>query len=79
MTRYGSFARCSIPGMSGFKPVRVAERSSLAPNETVAGPAIIVERQTSVVVSEEFDARVLETTNDIELRRRAPAAAEEHA
>ena len=60
---------------SDFKPVLVAERSSLVPNETVAGPAIIVERQTSIVVSEEFDARVLKT-NDIELRRRAPSAAE---
>ena len=58
-----------------FRPVLVAERSSLGPNETVAGPAIIVERQTSIVVSEEFDARVLETY-DLELRRRVLPAAE---
>ncbi len=57
---------------SGFKPVPVADRSSLGPGVTVAGPAIIVEPQTSVVVSEEFDAQVL-ATNDIELRLRAPA------
>ena len=58
---------------SGFKPVPVADRAFLVPGETVAGPAIIVERQTSIVVSEEFDARVL-ATNDIEIRRRAAAA-----
>ena len=72
------FRKVFDPRQSDFKSVLVVERSSLAPNETVAGPAIIVERQTSIVVSEEFDARVLETY-DMELRRRAPATAGEDA
>ena len=72
------FRKVFDPRQSGFKSVLVAERLSLPPNETFAGPAIIVERQTSIVVSEEFDARVLETY-DMELRRRAPATAGEDA
>ena len=43
-------------------------RSGLGKNDTVPGPAIIVENETSIVVSSDFTARVLQG-GDIELTR----------
>ena len=50
------------------KPFTVVARSGLGKNDTVPGPAIIVENETSIVVSSDFTARVLQG-GDMELTR----------
>jgi N-methylhydantoinase A len=52
-----------------FVEVAIHERAALAPGAIVPGPAIIVEDETSTVVSRHFDARI-DRFGYIELRRR---------
>ena len=57
--------------LGDFRSVKVIGRAHLDKNAVLDGPAIIVERQTSVVVAAGFEARLL-ATGDIELRRMMP-------
>jgi N-methylhydantoinase A len=52
-----------------FVEVAIYERASLAPGATLPGPAVIVEDETSTVVSRAFDARI-DRFGYIELTRR---------
>ena len=60
------------PDTAEFVEVAIYERASLAPGAVITGPAIIVEDETSTVVSRNFDARV-DRFGYIELRRRTAA------
>ena len=44
------------PGRGAALPTAIYERSALAPGAWVSGPAIVVERETSTVVTGSFDA-----------------------
>jgi N-methylhydantoinase A len=60
------------PDTGGFAEVPIHERSALSPGSTIAGPAVIVEDETSTVVSPLFDARV-DRFGYIEMVRRRAA------
>ena len=53
-----------------FVEVAIYERAALTPGATLAGPDVIVEDETSTVVSRAFDARI-DRFGYIELVRRA--------
>jgi N-methylhydantoinase A len=53
-----------------FVEVAIHERATLVPGATISGPAVIVEDETSTVVSRPFDARI-DRFGYIELVRRA--------
>ncbi|HVC51798.1 MAG TPA: hydantoinase/oxoprolinase family protein [Stellaceae bacterium] len=53
-----------------FVEVAIHERAALVPGATIAGPAVIVEDETSTVVSRHFDARI-DRFGYIEMLRRA--------
>jgi N-methylhydantoinase A len=53
-----------------FRDVAIHYRRDLSPGATIAGPAVIVEDETSTVVSPRFDA-VIDGFGYIELRRRS--------
>jgi N-methylhydantoinase A len=53
-----------------FFEVAIYERAALLPGAVIPGPAVIVEDETSTVVSRHFDARI-DTFGYIELTRRA--------
>ena len=44
------------PSSNGMRDSRIVERQTLTPGARVAGPAVIVERETSTVVTSPFDA-----------------------
>jgi N-methylhydantoinase A len=54
-----------------FVEVAIHERAALVPGATIAGPAVIVEDETSTVVSRHFDARI-DRFGYIEMTRRVP-------
>jgi N-methylhydantoinase A len=58
------------PDGADFVEVAIHERATLAPGAVIPGPAVIVEDETSTVVSRHFDARI-EAYGYIELTRRA--------
>jgi N-methylhydantoinase A len=58
------------PVEGGFLDMAIYARRDLAPGAAIAGPAIIVEDETSTVISPRFDA-VIDGFGYIELRRRA--------
>jgi N-methylhydantoinase A len=58
------------PDRAEFFDVPVHERDALAPGMTVEGPALIVEDQTTTVVSRHFDAS-LNGAGHLDLRRKA--------
>jgi N-methylhydantoinase A len=60
------------PDTGAFMEVPIHERSALSPGATIAGPAVIVEDETSTVVSPLFDARV-DRFGYIEMIRRTAA------
>ena len=57
------------PDSADFVEVAIHERSALAPGAIIPGPAIIVEDETSTVISRLFDARI-DARGYIELTRR---------
>jgi N-methylhydantoinase A len=57
------------PETAEFVDVAIYERAALAPGATLAGPAVIVEDETSTVIGGNFDARI-DPYGYIELRRR---------
>jgi N-methylhydantoinase A len=57
------------PESAEFVEVAIYERAALAPGATLAGPAVIVEDETSTVVGRNFDARI-NAYGYIELARR---------
>jgi N-methylhydantoinase A len=59
------------PVAGAFLDFAIFARRDLAPGATIAGPAIIVEDETSTVISPRFDA-VIDGFGYVELRRRAP-------
>ena len=59
------------PDGAGFVEVAIYERPALSPGAVIAGPAVIVEDETSTVVSRSFDARI-DARGYIELTRRIP-------
>jgi N-methylhydantoinase A len=58
------------PGSGEFVSVAIYDRASLSPGARIAGPAIIVEDETSTVVTRLFDAAI-DAFGYIELTRRA--------
>jgi N-methylhydantoinase A len=56
-----------------FIEVAIYERAALVPGAVIAGPAVIVEDETSTVVSRAFDARI-DAYGYIELTRRERAS-----
>jgi N-methylhydantoinase A len=58
------------PDSAEFVEVAIHERAALVPGAVIPGPAIIVEDETSTVVSRRFDARI-DAFGYIELTRRA--------
>ncbi|HTV88239.1 MAG TPA: hydantoinase/oxoprolinase family protein [Stellaceae bacterium] len=56
-----------------FAEIAIYERDTLVPGAVISGPAIIVEDETSTVVTRHFDARI-DAFGDIDMRRRAAAA-----
>jgi N-methylhydantoinase A len=59
------------PDGAGFAEVAIYERAALMPGAVVPGPAVIVEDETSTVVSRAFDARI-DRFGCIELARKNP-------
>jgi N-methylhydantoinase A len=59
------------PDGADFVEVAIHERAALSAGAVIPGPAIIVEDETSTVVSRAFDARI-DRFGYIELTRRAP-------
>jgi len=57
------------PETAGFVDVAIHERAALVPGAIINGPAVIVEDETSTVVSRTFDARI-DRFGYIELSRR---------
>jgi N-methylhydantoinase A len=57
------------PDSAAFAEVAIYERASLVPGAAITGPAVIVEDETSTVVSRGFDARI-DRFGYIELNRR---------
>jgi N-methylhydantoinase A len=66
----GSRRRMFEPNLAKWRNVPVYERSGLKPGARVQGPALIVEDQTTVVVTSVFDASV-DSLGSIVLDRRA--------
>ena len=62
-------ARVFDPDSGEFVDVPIYERADLAPGARIRGPAVIVEDETSTVVSPLFDARI-DRFGYIELTRR---------
>ena len=62
------------PKLAKWRTVPVYERSAMAPGARVAGPALIVEDQTTVVVTADFDASI-NSLGSIVLDRRAASRA----
>jgi N-methylhydantoinase A len=60
------------PDSADFVDVAIHERAALAPGAVIPGPAIIVEDETSTVVSRTFDAHI-DAHGYIELTRRGTA------
>jgi N-methylhydantoinase A len=60
------------PDNADFVEVAIHERAALAPGAVIPGPAVIVEDETSTVVSRHFDARI-DAFGYIELMRRGTA------
>src|SRR5205823_1150912 len=58
------------PDSAEFVEVAIHERAALAPGAVIPGPAIIVEDETSTVISRNFDARI-DAWGYIELTRRS--------
>jgi N-methylhydantoinase A len=54
----GSHRRIFEPKLAKWRKVPVYERSSMRPGARVQGPALIVEDQTTVVVTSDFNASV---------------------
>ena len=63
------------PGTGETIEVKVYRRGDLRPGAQIAGPALIVEDETSTVVSPAFDASV-DGYRYIELTRRSPDGAQ---
>lgn len=61
------------PASGAFLPTGIIERTSLKPGDKVIGPTIIVERETSTVVTSPFDA-VFQADGTILLIRKGAAA-----
>jgi N-methylhydantoinase A len=61
------------PARGAPLPSAIVERASLTQGARVAGPAVIVERETATVVTSTFDA-VLQSDRSILLARKGPAA-----
>jgi N-methylhydantoinase A len=59
------------PESAEFVEVAIYERAALSPGAVIPGPAVIVEDETSTVVSRRFDARI-DAWGYIELIRRNP-------
>jgi N-methylhydantoinase A len=59
------------PATGSAQTYAIVERETLSPDDRVIGPAVIVERETSTVVTTQFDA-VIQTDGTILLIRRAP-------
>ncbi|HEX2151316.1 MAG TPA: hydantoinase/oxoprolinase family protein [Stellaceae bacterium] len=59
------------PDGADFVEVAIYERGALAPGAVIPGPAVIVEDETSTVVSRRFDARI-DAWGYIELTRKNP-------
>jgi N-methylhydantoinase A len=57
------------PETGEFVEVGIYDRPSLSPGATLKGPAVIVEDETSTVISRNFDARI-DAFGYIELTRR---------
>jgi len=57
------------PDSADFIEVAIHERTALVPGAVIPGPAVIVEDETSTVVSRLFDARI-DPWGYIELTRR---------
>jgi N-methylhydantoinase A len=57
------------PDSGDFAEVAIHDRAALVPGATIPGPAVIVEDETSTVVSRDFDARI-DAFGYIELTRR---------
>ena len=58
------------PDGADFVEVAIYERAALAPGAVIPGPAVIIEDETSTVVSRAFDARI-DAFGYIELARRS--------
>jgi N-methylhydantoinase A len=58
------------PETGEFVEVAIHERSKLRPGAVIRGPAVVVEDETSTVVSRLFDARI-DAFGYIELTRRS--------
>jgi N-methylhydantoinase A len=59
------------PDAAGFVEIAIHQRAALSPGAVIPGPAVIVEDETSTVVSRAFDARI-DRWGYIELPRRIP-------
>ena len=59
------------PDGAEFVEVAIHERAALSPGAVIPGPAVIVEDETSTVVSRAFQARI-DARGYIELTRRNP-------
>ena len=57
------------PDTADFVEVAIYDRAALTPGAVIPGPAVIVEDETSTVVSRLFDARI-DAFGYIELTRR---------
>jgi N-methylhydantoinase A len=57
------------PESAEFVEVAIYERAALSPGATLPGPAVIIEDETSTVISRNFDARI-DAFGYIELVRR---------
>jgi N-methylhydantoinase A/oxoprolinase/acetone carboxylase beta subunit/N-methylhydantoinase B/oxoprolinase/acetone carboxylase alpha subunit len=63
------------PGKGGFVDAKVYWRDDLQPGMRIGGPALVMEAQTTTVVSASFDG-VVDGSGYIVMKRRAEAAAE---
>ena len=70
VTDEGSIRAVFDPSSDGMLDSRIVERSTLAAGARVTGPAVIVERETSTVVTAPFDA-VMQGDGTILLTRKA--------
>ena len=59
------------PDGAEFVEVAIHERAALSPGAVIPGPAVIVEDETSTVVSRAFEARI-DARGYIELTRKNP-------
>ena len=61
------------PAQGQALPTAIVERSGLAPGARLSGPAVVVERETSTVVTSHFDAVMQDDGSLLLLRKEAPA------